>query len=656
MNRNGHIRIGVYICHCGTNIADTVDVEKVAEYAGTLDSVAIARHYMFMCSDVGQELIENDIKELGLNRVVVASCSPRMHELTFRKVCERADLNPYLFEMANIREHCSWVHSDRELATKKAIALVRAAVRRVFFQEPLKARETTVNPNALVIGGGIAGMQASLDIANAGYEVVLVERDTFIGGHAVQLSGTFPTLDRAACLIAPTIEEVASHPMIKLHTYSEVEEVSGYIGNFTARIRNKASFVDNQRCTNCMLCSDVCPVSVPSEFERGLTQRKAIYIPHPGAAPSKFTIDPYSCLHFKRDQCNACQEVCPTKTIDFSQKDTFVEEKVGAIIAAPGYDLLPRDRISTYPDDPDIIDGLQFERVLSSSGPTVGKIRRPSDGKVPQQIVFIQCVGSRDPVHGVSYCSRICCMYVAKQALLYRRAVPEGQAYVFYTDICSDAKGFEEFVQGLMTEGGVLYLRGGVSKVFRDGDKIKVWGMDTLAGRDIEIPADLVVLALPIVPHPETNELARKLNIIYDEYGFLSEAHIKLRPVESLTAGIYLTGTAQWPRDLPDTIASASAAAAKALALISKGKVALEATVASVDESRCLGCGRCEEICEFGAPKISKNGLPLPTSSINEVLCKGCGACAVSCPTGAITIKHFTREEILAEVEALAGV
>jgi len=656
MNGNGYRKIGVYICHCGMNIASTVDPKKVAEYAMTLDSVVMARHYIFMCSDIGQELIENDIKELGLNRVVVASCSPRMHELTFRKVCQRAGLNPYLFEMANIREQCSWVHSDRELATEKAMALVRAAVRRVFFQEPLEARDTAVNPNTLVIGGGIAGIQAALDIANAGYEVVLVERDAAIGGHAIQLSGTFPTLDRVTCLMTSKVEEVASHTMIKLHTYAEVEEVSGYIGNFTVRIRNKASFVDNQLCTDCMLCSDVCPVSVPSEFERGLAQRKAIYTPHSGAVPFRLIVDSQACRHFSTDQCHACQDICPTQAIDFSQKDTFVEEKVGAIIAAPGYDLLPRERISTYSDDPDIIDGLQFERILSSSGPTLGEIRRPSDGKIPEQVVFIQCVGSCDPEHGVPYCSRVCCMYVAKQVLLYRQAVPEGQAYVFYTDIRSDAKGFEEFVQGVMAGGGVLYIRGGVSKVFREGDRIKVWGVDTLAGREVEISADLVVLAIPMVPRLGTNELVRKLNIMSDKYGFLSEAHIKLRPVESLTAGIYLAGTAQWPRDIPDTIASASAAAAKALALISKGKVALEATVASVNESYCLGCGRCEEICEFHAPKISKNGLPLPTASINEVLCKGCGACAVSCPTGAITIKHFTREEILAEVEALAGV
>jgi len=644
-------RIGVFVCHCGRNISGPVDVARVVEEISNYPGVVHVEDYIYMCSDPGQDLMRKAIREKGLTGIVNANCSHSLHERTFRNLVASEGMNPYCCEIANIREQCSWPHNnDSEAATEKAIAIIKATIERIRFNLELSPIVLPLAKRALVIGAGAAGIQSALDIANAGYEVVLVERDTFIGGHAAQLSGTFPTLDRAACLIAPTIEEVTSHPMIKLHTCSEVEEVSGYIGNFMVRIRNRASFVDNQRCTDCMLCSDVCPVSVPSEFERGLTQRKAIYIPHRGATPSKFTIDPYSCLHFKKDQCNACQEVCPTEAIDFSQKDTFVEEKVGAIIAAPGYDLLPRERISTYPNDPDIIDGLQFERVLSSSGTTLGEIRRPSDGKVPEQIVFIQCVGSCDPEHGVSYCSRICCMYVAKQALLYRRAVPEGQVYVFCMDIRSDAKGFEEFVQGAINEGGVLYLKGEVSKVFREGDRIKVWGVDTLSGHDIEISADLVVLALAIVPRPETNELARKLNIIYDEYGFLSEAHIKLRPVESLTAGIYLAGTAQWPRDLPDTIASASAAAGKVLSLFSRQELLHEPVTTRVDEEVCTGCGQCVSICTYDAIEIdSKRKVAI----VNEVLCEGCGACAATCPSKAMQHKNWTPRQFFEMINAV---
>jgi len=644
-------RIGVFVCHCGRNISGPVDVDRVVEEISHYPGVVHAEDYIYMCSDPGQDLMRQAIKEKGLTGVVNANCSHSLHERTFRNLVASEGMNPYSCEIANIREQCSWPHnSDGEAATKKAIAIIKATIERLRFNLKLSPIVLPLDKRALVIGAGAAGIQSALDIASSGYEVVLVERDTAIGGHAMQLSGTFPTLDRATCLIAPAIEEVASHPMIKLHTYSEVEEVSGYIGNFTVRIRNRASFVDSQRCTSCVLCSDVCPVSVPSEFERGLSQRKAIYAPHAGAVPSKFTVDPQACRHFSRDRCNACQEVCPTQAIDFSRKDTFVEEKVGAIIAAPGYDLLPRDRISMYPDDPDIIDGLQFERVLSSSGPTLGEIRRPSDGKVPGQVVFIQCVGSRDPEHGVPYCSRVCCMYVAKQALLYRRAVPRGQAYVFCMDVRSDAKGFEEFVQEAINEGNVLYLKGEVSKVFRDGDRIKVWGVDTLAGQDIEIAADLAVLAPAMVPRPETGELARKLNIISDEYGFLTEAHIKLRPVESQTAGIYLAGTAQWPRDLPDTIASASAAAGKVLSLFSRKELLHEPTTAWVDEEVCTGCEQCISICTYKAIEIDRRKK---VAVVNEVLCEGCGACTVACPSKAMQHRNWSPRQFFEMINAV---
>jgi len=644
-------RIGVFVCHCGRNISGPVDVARVVEEISHYPGVVHAEDYIYMCSDPGQDLMRQAIKEKGLTGVVNANCSHSLHERTFRNLVASEGMNPYCCEIANIREQCSWPHNnDKEAATSKAIAIITATIERLRFNLKLSPIVLPLVKRALVIGAGAAGLQSALDIASSGYEVVLVERDAAIGGHAIQLSGTFLTLDQARCLIAPTIEEVASHPLIKLHAYSEVEEVSGYIGNFTVRIRNKASFVDNERCTACALCSDVCPVSVPSEFERGLVQRKAIYTPHPGAFRPTFTIDPSSCRYFSKDRCQACREVCPVDAIDFSQEDTFVEEKVGAIITAPGYELLPRDRIGMYPDDPDIIDGLQFERILSSSGPTKGEIRRPSDGKVPEQIVFIQCVGSRDPEHGVSYCSRVCCMYVAKQALLYRQAVPRGQAYVFCTDVRSDAKGFEEFVQAAITESNVLYLKGEVSSVFRDGDKIKLWGVDTLAGQDIEVSADLVVLAPAMVPRPETADLVRKLHIASDEYGFLTEAHIKLRPVESQTAGIFLAGTAQWPRDLPDTIASASAAAGKVLSLFSREELLHEPTTAWVDKEVCTGCEQCVSICAYKAIEIDRRKK---VAVVNEVLCEGCGACAATCPSKAIQHRNWTPRQFFEMINAV---
>lgn len=642
-------RIGVFVCHCGQNIAGSVDVKRVIEEIGQYPGVVHAEDYIYMCSDPGQELMRKAIKEKALTGIVNANCSPSLHERTFRRLAESEGLNPYCCEIANIREQCSWPHTHEiEAATRKAIDIIKGTIERLRLNMVLTPRVIPLTRRALVIGAGIAGIQAALDIANGGYEVVLVEKDTCIGGHAIQLSATFPTLDRSACLIAPRVAEAASHPRIKLYTYSEVAEVSGYIGNFHVKIRNKASFVDQEKCNGCGLCFDRCPVSVPSEFERGLSPRKAIYVPFAGAIPYRPTIDFRSCRHFNGDQCRACQEICPAQAIDFSQKDKFVEEEVGAIIAAPGYELLPRDMLGVFPDDPDIIDGLQFERLLSPSGPTRGEVRRLSDSRVPQEIVFIQCAGSRDIEHGVPYCSRVCCMYVAKQAWLYRQAVPEGQAYIFYMDIRSDAKGFEEFVSGVMEEGEILYLRGNVSRIFRDGDKIKVWGVDTLAGKSIEISADLVVLALAMVPRLETKELGRRLNIILDEHGFLTEAHIKLRPVESLTSGIYLAGTAQWPRDLPDTVASASAAASKVLSLFSRRELLHEPTVAWVDEEVCTGCGQCVSLCTYQAIELDHGKK---VARVNEALCEGCGACAVTCPSKAMQHKNWTPRQFFEMIE-----
>jgi len=495
-------------------------------------------------------------------------------------------------------------------------------------------------------------MQAALDIADGGYEVVLVEREPSIGGHATQLSGTFPTLERVPCLVAPMMARVASHPRIKLYVYSEVEAVSGYVGNFEVSIRRKASFVDEEKCNHCGLCLKSCPVTIPSEFDRGLSRRGAIYLPFPQAVPPRPVIDGQTCRHLNGDQCQACEQICPSQAIDFQQQDTFTEEKVGAIVVATGYELYSADNIGEYAPDPDVIDGLQFERLLSTSGPTAGEVKRPSDGNVPQQVVFLQCVGSRDPEHGVPYCSRVCCMYVAKQAMLYKQAVPGGQAYVFYMDIRSDAKGYEEFVQRVVDEERVLYLRGKVSKVFRDGEQVKVWGADTLTGKNIEVSADLVVLATAMVPSPGVKELARKLNIIFDEYGFISEAHIKLRPVETLTAGIYLAGTAQWPRDLPDTISSASGAASKILSLFSREELLHEPTIAIVDTEVCSGCGQCLAVCSYQAIELDPKKR---VAKVNEAICEGCGACAVVCPSKAMTHKNWTPRQFFEMIDVAAG-
>ncbi|HEY42317.1 MAG TPA: CoB--CoM heterodisulfide reductase iron-sulfur subunit A family protein [Dehalococcoidia bacterium] len=647
------VRIGVFVCHCGNNIAGTVDVKRVVEELSHYPGVVHAEDYMYMCSDPGQEIMKKAIREKSLTGVVNANCSPTLHQRTFRRVAEAEGINPYRVEIANIREQCSWPHmGDRETATRKAIAIIKAAVEKLRLNMELTPSVTPLTKRALVIGAGIAGIQAALDIANGGYEVVLVEKDICIGGRVMQLAGTFPGMERPDYLLASRLAAVTSHPRIRLYMCSEIEEVSGYVGNFDVIIRQKVGYVDKDRCNGCGLCLEKCPVSVPSEYECGLSQRKAIRIPFPDMAPFNPVIDAEHCLRFNGGQCQACREACPEGAVEFSGEDTLIEENVGIIVAAPGYDLLPAGEPEIYPEDPDIIDGLQFERILSATGPTGGEVRRPSDSKVPREVVFISCVGSRDPEHGVPYCSRVCCMYVAKQALLYRRAVPDGQAYIFYTDMRSDAKGFEEFVQGVMDEGNILYLRGEVSRVFRDGDKIKVWGVDSLVERDVEVSADLVVLARAMVPRPTTRELARRLNIASDEHGFLTEAHIKLRPVESLTSGIYLAGTAQWPRDVPDTIASAEAAACKVLSLFSREELLHEPTIAFVDEEVCSGCGQCVASCAYRAIDIDEGRA---VARVNEALCEGCGACAAICPSSAVQLRNSTPRQFFEIIDVASG-
>lgn len=642
-------RIGVFVCHCGLNIAGTVNVEQVVERIKDYPGVAHAEHYIYMCSDPGQEMVRKAIKEKHLDGIVMSNCSPSLHQTTFRKLAESEGVNPYFCEIANIREQCSWPHAaDKETATRKAVSIIKAVVEKLRRNISLTPLVVPLTKRVLVIGAGVAGMQCALDIADSGYEVVLVEKSPGIGGHTTQLSGTFLTGDRVPDLVSPMMSKVASHPNIRLYACSEVEDLSGYVGNFQVSIRRKATSVDEEKCNYCGLCLGSCPVTTPSEFDRGLSQRGAIYVPFSGALPRRPVIDRETCRHFHGDQCQACKDICPSDAVDFGQEDAIIEEEVGAIIVATGYDLFPCGGIAEYDSDPDVIDGLQFERLLSPSGPTSGEVRRPSDGKTPEQVVFVQCVGSRDPEHGVSYCSRVCCMYVAKQALLYKQVVANGQAYIFYMDIRSDAKGYEEYVKKMVDEERALYLRGRVSRIFRDGDKLRVWGADTLTGKSIEIAADLVVLATAMVPRPEAKELARKLNIITDQYGFITEAHIKLRPVETLTSGIYLAGTAQWPRDLPDTIASASGAASKILSLFSRKELLHEPIVATVDEEVCRGCGQCVAICAFKAIELD----PVKkVARVNEAVCDGCGACAVTCPSMAISHKNWTARQFFEMVD-----
>jgi len=647
-------RIGVYICHCGSNIAGTVDIDQVTQFAQGLDSVVVSRDYKFMCSEPGQELIKNDIRDLGINRVVVASCSPTMHERTFRRVCQEAGLNPYLFEMANIREHCSWVTEDKQKATEKAKALVSAAVSRVFYQVPLETMEVMVNPNTLIVGGGIAGIQAALKIADSEHKVYLVERLPSIGGHMAQLDKTFPTLDCSACILTPKMTLVGSHPYIELMTYTEVEEVSGYIGNFKVKIRKKARYVDEALCTGCGLCQEKCPWKVDSEFEVGLGKRKVIYTPFPQAVPNIPVIDREHCAYFLKGTCRACEKFCEAKAINFEQEDELVEVEVGSIILASGFNVFDPTPIYQYGYKrlDNVITSLEFERMVNSSGPTQGNIVL-KDGSAPREIAIIHCVGSRDENYH-EYCSRVCCMYSMKLAHLIKEHT-EAEVYEFYIDIRSFGKGFEEFYKRLSGEG-VNFIRGKVGEVTDqpisedEKGKLVVVAEDTLLGAIIRVPVDMVILSVALEAQPDAEAVARLFNISRSADGFFLEKHPKLEPVSTMSDGIFVAGCCQSPKDIPDTVAQASAAAAEVLAMIGKGRVEIEAATAVVDERICSGCQLCSLVCPYSAISFDEKK---EVCRVNEALCKGCGACVAACPSDAISLNHFTNEQILAQMEGM---
>ena len=644
-------RVGVFICHCGFNIAGVVDVARVAEEAAKLPDVVVAEHYPYMCSEPGQALIEERIREYGLNRVVVAACSPAMHEPTFRSVLARAGLNPYLLEMANIREHCSWCHShEPEKATEKAIRLVEIAVAKARLLEPLYPKEVPIEKSALVIGGGIAGITAALDLADTGVHVYLVERSPSIGGHMAMLDKTFPTLDCSACILTPKMVSVARHPDITLLAYSEVVDVRRSESGFEVRVLKKARYVDEDKCTGCGACMERCPIEVPSEFDLGLGVRKAIYIPFPQAVPKVATIDMEHCI-----RCGLCERVCQAGAIDFSQTDQELTLNVGAIIVATGLSLLEPSRLPEFAglESPNLITHLHLERLLSSSGPTGGRVVRPSDGKEPRSVVFITCVGSRD-VRASPYCCRIGCAVAVKQAVLLKeRLSPGAEIYICFMDMRTYGRGLEEFYAKAREEG-VKFIRGspGDVEALPDG-RLRVVVLDQSTGKLLEILADLVVLVVGLLPSPGLEELAGLLKVPLGPDGFLLEAHPKLRPAEAPHKGIFMAGACQGPKDIVETTAHAGAAAVKAAAMLLKGYVLAEPFVATVDEARCRGCGRCEEVCEFGAISVVEREGRL-VAQVSEALCAGCGACSVRCPTGAVRVRGFSGRQIRAQAAVAA--
>ncbi|MBN2734576.1 MAG: CoB--CoM heterodisulfide reductase iron-sulfur subunit A family protein [Methanomicrobiaceae archaeon] len=665
MAENQKPRVGVFICHCGTNIAGSLSIEEVMDYARTLPGVVVADQYQYMCSTPGQNKIIDAIKEHDLNGIVVAACSPRLHEPTFRTATSEGGLNKFRFEMANIRDQNSWVHMhDWDGATEKAKDQVRIAVAKARLLEDLQPKSVAVEHAAMVVGAGVGGMQAALDLANAGIKTYLVEKLPTIGGRMSQLDKTFPTLDCSQCILTPKMVDAGRHPLIELKTYTEVENVEGYIGNFEITLRKMARGTydgpemiaagrEGSGCNGCGDCAEVCPVIKPNPFEMGMAPRKAIYIYHPQVMPLQYTIDFESCV-----KCGLCKEICgPEKNaINLDMVDQLEKVKVGCVILATGYDLIPiEDKTEWgYKKYENVITGLEFERLICASGPTGGHMIRPSDGATPMKVGFVLCAGSRDNTGGVAkpYCSRFCCMYSLKHAHQLMEKIPGCQPYIFYMDIRSFGKMYEEFYYRIQNEG-CKFIRGRVASVQEDPVTKNVYVMteDTLLGRPVTIECDLVVLAAAIQPKPDAERIRQMFGISKSQDGWYLEAHPKLNPCGTTTAGIFLAGVCQGPKDIPDTVAQAEGAASAASIPIHQGEVQLEPYFAQCVEDLCAGCGMCVPQCPYKAlALIEKDGKKV--MEVTEAKCKGCGTCGGFCPGGAIRMQHFTSPQICAQIDA----
>ena len=647
---NEEIRVGVYVCHCGVNVGGVVNCPEVAAYAETLPNVVIAKDYKYMCSDPGQSLIQEDIKEHNLNRIVVAACSPRLHEPTFRRCVEEAGLNKFLFEFANLREQDSWVHMTQpEEATAKAKDLTRMAVAKARLLEPLEASKVAVDKKCLVIGGGVAGIQSALDLADMGFKTYMVERNPTIGGRMGQLDKTFPTLDCSMCILAPKMVDTSKHENIELITYAEVKEVDGYIGNFTVKVEKKPRYVKEEDCTGCGQCQEVCPIEIPNYYDEGVGMVRAAYIPFPQAVPLCATIDKNYCI-----DCGLCETVCGPEAIDRDMEPEEIELHVGTIIAATGYD--PYDPTEKYEYGygryTNVITAMEIERMINASGPTGGHVQKPSDGKEPKRVAFIHCVGSRDEQIGKSYCSRVCCMYSMKNAQLCIDHEPDTEVTCYYMDIRSFGKGFEEFYKTSQEKYGIEFIRGRPAEILENDDlTLTVRAEDTLLGKVTEYTYDLVVLSVGLEPPKGSNELRQTLGLSRTTDGFYMEAHPKLRPVDTLTDGVYIAGVAQGPKDIPDAVAQGSAAASRASIPMAKGEVEIEPITADTDTTVCGACEVCVELCPFGAVSIEGEGAD-KHAAINVALCKGCGTCVGACPSGAMNQNHFKTEQIMAQIAA----